>query len=362
MTSKTQKEDLLTRYLLGGLSERERERLEGDYFEDDETFEQMLIAEEDLIDSYVHGELSAAERTQFERHFLSSPEGCERVQFARTLAGAVADARPPQAAEATGATRRGFVTVLRARGTALRFALAAAVLVTLVGIPWLLVERARMRDELSRLRAKRATLDETAQEREQQAAAERARNDEPPARPEIGQAQPTTEVRQQEDKSIRLHRPSPGNSREQPSRPSVASFVLTPGIVRGGGGATLRVPRGASSVALWLNVEADTYASYRAVIETAEGGRVWSADLARPRREPGLWRHLPRAGVDSADLNLPRDVFDPRRAAGARGTIALPALPTKYLPAGDYILRLSGKRPDGEYEGVADYSFRIARK
>jgi hypothetical protein len=334
LTSKTQKEDLLTRYILGGLSERERERLEGEYFEDDETFEQMLIAEEDLIDAYVHGELSTAERTQFELHILSSPKGRERVRFARALASVVADAQPTRMAEATGATRHGFVTILRAHGAALRFALAAAVLIAVVGISWLLVERARMRDELSRLRSERATIDERAHEQGQQAtAAERAQDDGSPTRREVDQARPTPEAGQQEDKSITLHRPSRGNSREQTSRPSVASFVLTPGVVRGGGGATLRVPRGVSSLALWLNVEADSYTGYRAVIETAEGGQVWSADF-----------------------------ITPRRPTNARGTIALPALSTKYLPTGDYILLLSGKLPEGGFEGVADYSFKVVRE
>jgi hypothetical protein len=113
-------------------------------------------------------------------------------------------------------------------------------------------------------------------------------------------------------------------------RPSVASFVLTPGVVRGGGAATLQVPRQASSIALRLNVEADTHPGYRAVIQTAEGREVWRADSVAPP------------------------------AAGA--ALALPALPARALPAGDYVLLLSGRRQDGTFEGVADYSFRVLRR
>lgn len=342
MASKTREEGTLARYILGGLSERERERLEGEYFEDDETFEQMLIAEEELIDAYVRRELSTEERARFEEHVLSSPQGRERVQFARVLAGAVSDARiagttSEEAPSAVPRPRPAFLAALRAHGAALRLAFAVAALAAAVGLSWLLVERARMRDELQQLRRERATLSERTQEMEQRAAAERARSEGLLAQLEGERARPTpTGGGQEEDAAVRQERPSPGKGgRQQQPRPSVISFVLTPGLVRGGGGdaATLQVPRGASSIALRLNVEMDTYASYRAVIETPGGLHVWSANLIKPRRP-----------------------------TGTHGTIALPALPTRDLPPGDYILLLSGKRPDGEFEGVADYSFRVSKK
>ena len=90
LPGKTQAEARLTRYLLGAGSPRERERLEAEYFADQDAFENMLSAEDDLIDAYARGDLSAEERRQFEDRFLSSAQGRERVQFARTLAGAVA--------------------------------------------------------------------------------------------------------------------------------------------------------------------------------------------------------------------------------------------------------------------------------
>jgi anti-sigma factor RsiW len=83
LESKTQEDERLARYILGELSEHERERLEAEYFEDDDAFEQMLMAEEELTDAYVRGELSAEERAQFEKSYLSSPRGCERVRSGR---------------------------------------------------------------------------------------------------------------------------------------------------------------------------------------------------------------------------------------------------------------------------------------
>jgi len=224
----------LARYVLGGLSERERERLEEEYFEDDEAFEQMLIAEEDMIDAYVNDGLSEAERTQFEERFLSSPEGRERIQFACALAAAVADARPLQGTGATDATRHGFLDVLSARGAALRFALAAAVLAAIVGIPWLLIERARMRGELQQLRAEHEALGEKVQEMERVAAAEQARGAETPAQLEAGKAQPGPEVGQQRVGVDSKQRPPQTNSspRGQGEKHEAVIALHTPGQAR----------------------------------------------------------------------------------------------------------------------------------
>jgi hypothetical protein len=310
---------MLARYVLGGLSDRERERLEEEYFEDDEAFEQIMIAEEDLIDAYVRGELSAEERAQFEAHVLTSPQMRERVQFARALAGAVSDARPAGvASEAADVPRPGFIAALFGRGAALRLTFAAAAVVVVVFLAWFLFVRVRTREESQPVRAELTPTVEPTRESQPPATPEQAQV---PTPPEVEPTRPTTNGGPQ---------PSPGRSNNQIPRPSVASFVLTPGLVRGGGGATLQVPRNASSIALRLNVEANTHTSYRAVVETADRREVWRADSIAP----------PIAG----------------------GTLALPALPARDLPPGDYILLLSGKRPDGTFEGVADYSFRVVRR
>ena len=49
---------VLRRYLLGQLSEPERERLEERYFDDDEVFAALVAAEEELTSDYLAGTLS----------------------------------------------------------------------------------------------------------------------------------------------------------------------------------------------------------------------------------------------------------------------------------------------------------------
>lgn len=341
MEGKTQDEARLTRYLLGELPEAERDALEEAFFVDDDAFEQALAAEDELLDAYARGELSPGERARFEALFLSRPRVRERVRFARALADATANvqATPPRLPEPRAARtakshaetpRPSLLDALRACGAALRFALAGAALVLAVGFVWLIFERSRAGGELRRLREESAALSGRVRELEQQTAAERTRSEELLARLEGERARPTPEAARPAEEATRPTGPPPvaGLSRPSPPRPSVAAFVLTPGLVRGGGGRTLDVPGGASSVALRLNVEAGAFESYRAVIETAGGREVWRADALAPRGS----------------------------------TVSLPALPARSLPPGDYILLLTGKRPDGVYEGAADYSFRVVRK
>lgn len=330
LASKTQEAEKLTRYVLGGLDEREGERLEAEYFDDDDAFEQLLIAEEELTDAYARGELSGEERARFEACYLSTPRGRERVQFSRDLARAASESMRERATHAADAPapESPLFAAARTNVAVWRFAFAAVALAVVAGLAWLLVERARMKDELRQLRAERVTLGESVRELERRADAEHARSEELLAQLEGERARPTPQNAQRgDDDTAPRNRPPTVESR---TRSSVASFVLTPGLVRGGGGTTLRVPRGASTVALRLNVEGESYESYRAVIETAGGQRVWAADFNRPRR--------------------------------AGGSLALPPVPARDLPPADYVLLLSGKRQGGEFESVADYSFRVLKE
>lgn len=386
MTGKTREEKYLTQFLLGELSEGERERLEESHFADDDAFEQMLLAEDALIDAYARGELSVEQRRRFEERFLASSRGRERVQFAHSLAGAVSDARSPVTTlkPTPRPSRPPFFTALSARGVVLRFAFAAATLAVVLGLTWLLFERVRMREELQQLRADRAAIIEKAQEMERRAAAEQTRSAEMLAQLEASRVRPKPEVRQQgtEAGSQRrspqanrlprgqvkkndavLARRAPGQAHKPPLQNTTdatigstsesqridrlplqertvaallgsVSFDLTPGLVRGGGAHPLLVPDKTTFILFQLNLEADSsHDNYSAVIETADGRPVWRADSVKPRR--------------------------PTRQGGV---IELPAVPVRDLPPGDYILSLSGRRPDGGLIGVADYSFRIVRK
>ena len=78
---------LLTRYLLGELSNDKETAVEQRLFADADFLEELQATERDVIDCYVQGELKGERKERFEARFLTSPQRRKRVQFAYTLSG-----------------------------------------------------------------------------------------------------------------------------------------------------------------------------------------------------------------------------------------------------------------------------------
>lgn len=77
--------ELLTRYLLGRLPEAEQDRLEEEYFCNNEVFLAVLDAKDQLISQYLLGKLTAEDRKQFEGHFLMLPGRRREVELASSF-------------------------------------------------------------------------------------------------------------------------------------------------------------------------------------------------------------------------------------------------------------------------------------
>lgn len=340
----------------------ERERLESEYFTNDDAFEEMLTAEDDLIDAYARKELSAEEQQQFEQRFLKSPAVRERVQFARTLAGFVADSEPvtdSELLEKPSPYHPGFFASLRLPNMALRFAVVVVLLPLAVVTTWLLVQQSRMSNELQALRAERDSLRQKTEQLQQVADAERTRNADSTARieklqqelaqkagPEKQQAPLSgSEPRNADQKYARNNR-TERNREEQTTAgvtkgntfgpenvtelPTTKVFDLNPGAVRseGGGKNTITVPKDAKFIVLRLGLEGSGHEYYRAVLETADGSQVRSFARFKSTR-------------------------------GAQ-TVRLPPIPVSELPVGVYVIALQAQQPDGSFLKVGDYSFTVS--
>ncbi|HJP91825.1 MAG TPA: hypothetical protein VJ875_07705 [Pyrinomonadaceae bacterium] len=336
LSGKTQVGGRLTQYLLGTLSESERESIESEYFADEDAFEQMLIAEDELIDAYARNELSAQERRQFEENFLNSSPARERVHFARALTGAVAEARRGGTTQVvTSKSSPGFFGSVWRGASSLRIAGVAIVVILTAGSSWLLVERAGMRRELQELRAERATLNEKSETLQRSADAERARSAELTAQLQIERERSQAIKSNQ---AIARRASGPVQKEYVAGQSNITNdvetqeFSLTSGSTRGGAGHELKINSKANFIRLRLNLETEaSYPEYRASLETAEG-RVVNSFYAL---------HAPQSNRES---------------------INLPSVRVVDLHPGDYVLLLSGKRADGTFEPVANYSFRVARR
>ncbi len=86
-------DEVMTRYILGQLDDRESQALEESFFCDDAVFDALMVAEGELIEAYLHGELPEEQQALFESQLKSSPKRRSRVEMARLL---VAEAQRDQ--------------------------------------------------------------------------------------------------------------------------------------------------------------------------------------------------------------------------------------------------------------------------
>lgn len=322
-------EQIMTRYLLGELSESEQATLEEKYFTDARVFEQLLKSESELLDRYARGQLSAQARKRFEQSYLTHPKRRERMKFAEALttrldqielaAGSVA--REPVWAMSRWQT---LLLALRDRRPILGFSLALASLLLVVSSVWFFIESRRSRQELAQSQSASEDQQRRARELEQQVGAERKRTEELTAQLDRGpspQQQPTPQS---------VATPTP------PARalPTFASLVLTVGGVRGGETGktpTLVIPPGTGEARLQLNLKDHDYTGYRVSLQAVGGAEIFSREGLKPRTTK----------------------------SGATLTFTVPA---RKFATGDYILTLRGVSQDGELEDLSKSIFRVEKR
>jgi hypothetical protein len=151
LTADLKEQQTIREYLLGHATPEDSSRLEEQLLTDDALFAELLIIEDELSDQYVRDELSQPERQRFESRYLSAPERQQKLRFARALhkyvnsAGVSAlhlapeefsiDSRSP----VKRAAKKSFFSFLSPVSPAVSYALAAAVVLLVGGVSWLLL-------------------------------------------------------------------------------------------------------------------------------------------------------------------------------------------------------------------------------
>src|SRR5215468_4380285 len=253
-------EELIVRYLLGELAEKEQVEVEDQAFGDEQYMQAVLAVESDLIDEYVRGEIPRNRIKQFEKHFLGSAERRDKVEFARALATVTAEHEAPPAAPVasirlTPPRENVFLAFLRSLQPAAAFSLAAAALILVFGMAWLVRDGLRLRAQLAQLQAEQREREAQQRALEEQIARERKHNDEITAQLQQGSKQ----------------EPTPPPPRQQPSPetqapPStVVALALLPGLSRSGGGVpALTVAPTVGTVRLLVGIDPqDDYPQFK---------------------------------------------------------------------------------------------------
>lgn len=150
MSQQSGEQSLLRKYLLGGLDEGGRERVELRLLSDGEFAEEMAGVRQDLFEEYAAGALGAAEREGFERHCLNTHGARERLKFARALDRSVDERlKDSEAGSAADGARPSWFRRLFTGGWP-RFAVpvAAALLLVVLYAAWQLWARRAPADDL----------------------------------------------------------------------------------------------------------------------------------------------------------------------------------------------------------------------
>ncbi len=320
-------EELIVRYLLGELAETEQVEVEDQAFRDERYMQTVLAVESDLIDEYVRGEFPADRLQQFEKHFLASAERRDKVEFARALATVSAEQEATQPAPVANvrlvAPRENpFLAFLRSLQPAAAFSLAAAALILIFGLGWLVRDGLKLRVQLAQLQAEQREREARQHQLEEQILSERKRNDEIAAQLQQGAKEgPTPQLPRQQ--------PSP----ETAAPPAtVVALVLLPGLSRGSGTVpALTVAPTVGTVRLLVGIDPqDDYPRFTVEVRNPSNKIIGTQSNLKPRTT--------RAG---------RSVFFD--------------LPASKLTPGRHELALKGVR-DGATEDLGYYYFDIQKK
>jgi anti-sigma factor RsiW len=314
-------EQTMQRYLLGELSESEQSALEEKYFTDPQTFNEVLEIESELVDGYVRGQLANEVRERFEQTYMANPARGERIKFAAALAARLDQTKQPvtnreQATLPVSWWQRLLVS-LRGQSPTLKFSMALATLVVVLGGVWFFVEsQRRQQSELARTQAAR----EAQQRRERELS-------QPPAE----QGKQAEELAAERGRVERSPEQTPQPSPTISSAPRTVSLALIVGGVRGGDNTkipTLVIPPDATQARLLVTLKENNYPSYRASLQTIAGVEIFSQTGVKPGRAK----------------------------TGASFVFTVPA---HQLAAGDYVLTLRGNNPDGEVDDLSKSLFRV---
>jgi hypothetical protein len=321
-------ETTLRRYLLGQLSEQEEVSQEEQLLTEASYYQRLVLAEDDLIDDYVRGKLSVEDRERIEERFLASPRRREKLRTAQALAGYASQrARPAgseQGLDLSGADGGATVPTFagnRGRVTLLGFAAAALLFIALA--TGLLFEIGRLRSGMDALNRDQMEAKQREEALRQELDALRQRSE-----------QLAAELAREQDHRLLLEQDIADRQRvpqitQRVPETALISLNLNPGRIRDTGvAAAIEILPTTRWVRLRLTLERGGYDSYRAILQTAEGKRVWTGgDLSARRINDDLAIEV--------------------------------VLPARLLVPGEYTLQLS---PSSGPERIGTYYFTARKK
>src|SRR5215213_8421894 len=154
----------IRRYLLGELSDSEREHVEERLISDGDYKEEVLTVEEELLEDYLAGVLSPPERELFHKNYLSAPLQKQKLRIAQAL-GKYAAQTSVQTLKTVASQSwiERLLNVLRFHNGLMQLSWAVLVLIVVLAAGWWIVKTFRsdgneLQAELTRLNGPQSTV------------------------------------------------------------------------------------------------------------------------------------------------------------------------------------------------------------
>jgi hypothetical protein len=325
MKNQSANSQTMIKYLLGQLSEEEQSALEEKYFTNADFYEQLLDTEDALIHKYVRKELVEAERELFVRHILSRPDKRKKVKLAQAMMAFTEEQE--QKKSSVERLRQLPISIGRAVGAFLtpktlgwKLAYATAMLFMIFTTALLSIRFKGIQTQLAESEVERQTILQRKQELQQQVEAQRKQNE-----------NLAEQLQNEQDQRAELERALGGQT--LPAR-SLVTVTLMPGSPGRDMNKLKRnqIEQGEQLLRLQLRLGSETtYASCRAIIETAEGDTIWSQYQLKARQTE-------------------------------QGKAIILLLPVNIFSYDDYLITLYGVMPSKEIEYVNSYTFNVTKE
>lgn len=340
---KPQRDDLARKFLLGKLSDEDHTKIEEDFFNDNPSFENILITENELMDAYVTGSLSPDDRIRFEKRLLLTPQQKQRVEFAKTLVSYASSVPLLSEDLNSSAAKSKWLTLISQFFSAkpmFSFSFAALTLMFFASAIFWTINNSSPHfphtDELAKtntLNGKQVqeNIFEAEAVNQEQKTLEKTEiniakdnNSGSVSLPKVNQNKSVTKNQIPEKNQIPLTQKPPA---------IVSTVILSLGSTTRGEETVkaINIPVKADLVSLQLKFEEGKFNSYHAVLESVEGQQIWNGKMLKSVKSKN---------EKSVTLTIP----------------------SRLLKNGDYIVTLKGLNKDGLYETIGDYSLTVNRQ
>jgi cell division protein FtsB len=328
MSNSTDQDQAITQYLLGSLPQGETEHLDELSVTSQEFAEVLSASEKDLIDAYVQGGLSGTMLAQFESQYLASPIRRERVEFAEAFqvfarTQRVFDDSPTRGqADLRRKRKRGWLSKLSIFGKqypALQWGLPVAAVFCIVVGSFLLLQNARLRQQISLEQAHRNELQQREMQLQKELDQQRASH-----------TAIERELAEVHDERVRLEEKARTSGQLPASGTAIASFVLTPQL-RGVGAQAVSIPVHTGRVTVQLKLEPNDYQTFTVVLlDQSNHQALWHS---------GKVKASARGNDRTLTITFSADLLKPQ----------------------GYSVQVSGISTNGQPEVLSDYPFRVVK-